>query len=67
MKLGDRTFRETWAVDFEYAAPVGEPPEPLCMIARRIEDGHRLRLWRDNLKALHVAPFAIDQDALFVA
>lgn len=67
MKLGERTFRETWAVDFEYAAPNGEPPEPLCMIARRIEDGRTLRLWRDELRALRAAPFATDADALLVA
>lgn len=67
MKLGEQTFRETWAVDFEYAAPDGEPPEPLCMVARRLEDGRTLRLWRDELRALPAAPFATDADALLVA
>lgn len=67
MKLSDRTFRETWAVAFEYAAPVGEPPEPLCMVARRLEDGRTLRLWREVLRALRSAPFATDPDALMVA
>lgn len=67
MTLGGRAFRETWAVDFEYTAPNGEPPEPLCMVARRLEDGRTLRYWQDELRALRAAPFATDGDALLVA
>ena len=54
-------------MDFEFAAPDGGPPEPLCMVARRIEDGRTLRLRREELRALQTAPFATDADVLFVA
>lgn len=67
MKIGDRAFRETWAVDFEFTAHDGEPPEPLCMVARRIEDGRTLRVWRDELLAQRAAPFATDAETLVVA
>ncbi len=67
MKIGDRTFRETWAVDFEFTAHDGEPPEPLCMVARRIEDGQTLRVWRDQLLTQRAAPFATDAESLIVA
>ena len=67
MIIGDRTFGEVWAVDFEYAAPDGEPPVPLCMVARRIEDGRTLRLWRHELGVMRAAPFACDANALLVA
>ena len=60
-------FREVWLCDFEFRAPDGERPEPLCMVAREWRIGRTLRLWQDELARLREAPFAIGPDALFVA
>ncbi len=60
-------YREIWAVDFEFQAPDGERPEPVCMVARELRSGRLLRFWRDELLALSRPPFGIGADALFVA
>ena len=31
-----RFYREAWAVDFEFAAPPGHRPRPLCLVAREL-------------------------------
>ena len=46
------SFREVWLVDFEFQAPAGERPRPVCMVARELRTGRLLRLWRDELLAL---------------
>jgi hypothetical protein len=61
------TFREIWLCDFEFHAPSGERPEPLCLVAREFRTGRTLRLWVDELRRLIVPPFAVDASALFVA
>ena len=38
-------YREIWLVDFEFRAPPGERPEPLCMVAREWRSGRTIRLW----------------------
>ena len=67
MKLCGHSFREVWAVDFEFHAPAGERPDPICLIARELGSGRTLRLWQDELKTLDQAPYSTDSDALFVA
>ncbi len=57
-------FRHIWLVDFEFAAPSGERPEPVCLVARELGSGRTLRLWRDQLRH---APYEIDRDSLLVA
>ncbi len=32
-------YREVWAMDFEFRAPDGERPEPVCMVARELRGG----------------------------
>ncbi len=39
-------FREIWLVDFEFRAPPGENPEPLCLVAYEYRSGRELRLQR---------------------
>ncbi len=56
-----------WLVDFEYYAPDGERPEPLCMVAREWRTGSTVRLWREELKARPEAPFPTGPRSLFVA
>ncbi len=59
-----------WLVDFEYHplnGREGNPPLPVCMVAREFTTGRTLRLWQDDLARLHAAPFPTDESALFVA
>ena len=60
-------YREIWAVDFEFQAPDGGRPEPVCMVVRELRFGRVLRFWRDDLMALRHPPFDVGADTLFVA
>lgn len=60
-------FREVWLVDFEFHAPPGCRPAPICMVALELRSGRRLVLWADELQALDRAPFDTGPDSLFVA
>jgi hypothetical protein len=60
-------YREVWAVDFEFRAPDGERPEPLCMVARELRGGRLVELWADELRACPMPPFDVGPDTLFVA
>lgn len=59
-----------WLCDFEFH-PVGleegNPPYPVCMVAREFFSGHTIFLWGDELAALRVAPFPTDGSAVMVA
>lgn len=61
------TFREIWVADFEFSAPPGERPQPLCLVAREFRSGRLVRLWRDQLHALRIPPFDIGRGTMFVA
>lgn len=59
-----------WLVDFEFHphnGREGNPPAPVCMVAREFTTGRTLRLWQDELVRLKTAPFPTDESALFVA
>jgi DNA polymerase I-like protein with 3'-5' exonuclease and polymerase domains len=58
-------FKEIWAVDFEYIAPEGGRPVPVCMVAKELRSGELLRVWQDDLPS-H-PPFRTDEAALFVS
>jgi hypothetical protein len=60
-------FREVWLADFEFNAPAGERPTPICMVARELRSGRTLRLAQDDLLAQRVAPYPLGPEALFVA
>lgn len=60
-------FREVWCVDFEFHAPTGERPWPVCMVARELCTGRLVRLWRDDLLALRRPPFDCGPGSLIVA
>ena len=64
---GPYGFREVWAVDFEFRAPPGETPEPLCLVARELRSGREVRAWRDQLDAMPEPPYPTGPDSLFVA
>lgn len=59
-----------WLVDFEFHPAhgrEGNPPVPVCMVARELNNRRTFRLGQDDLARLKAAPFPIDQSALFVA
>ena len=60
-------FREVWCVDFEFQAPAGERPQPVCLVARGLHTGRLIRLWRNDLLALRGPPFDCGPGSLFVA
>jgi hypothetical protein len=36
-------FEELWCVDFEFRAPAGERPDPVCLVARELRTGRVVR------------------------
>ena len=60
-------FREVWLVDFEFSAPPGERPDVVCLVAWELSSGRKLRLWQEQLQGMCCPPYAMDQDALFIA
>jgi DNA polymerase-1 len=58
-------YDQVWAVDFEFAAPPGERPSPVCMVARELHSGRTIRRWKDQFGP--APPFSIGPEALFVA
>jgi DNA polymerase family A len=58
-------FEEVWLVDFEFVAPPGERPDPVCVCALELKSGRRLRLWRHEFGDR--PPYRTDARALFVA
>ena len=62
-------FREIWAVDFEFhqGGVAGNTQIPVCMVAKELRTGRVLRYWRDELLGMDRPPFAIGEDALYVA
>jgi len=67
MTTGGEAFREIWAVDFEFRAPPGHNPEPICLVAKELISGRTIRLWQDELWAASRPPYDIGPDSLFVA
>jgi hypothetical protein len=61
-----RWFRWAWTVDFEFTAPPGERPVPLCVVARELRTNQLVRLWlADGAPAL--PPYSIGSDTLLIA
>jgi DNA polymerase family A len=59
-----REFSEIWCADFEFMAPEGEVPIPVCMVAHEIRSGRSVRLWQDKLSE---PPYRLGPSTLFVA
>ena len=62
-----RDFPQIWLVDCEFSGGEGERPEPICCVAKEWRSGQLIRLWHDDLQRHREAPYACDQEALFVA
>jgi hypothetical protein len=61
-----RHYREVWLVDFEFTAPPGERPTPLCLVARELFSGRLIRHWLVGGAAAS-PPYGTGPDVLFVA
>jgi hypothetical protein len=61
------TFRQIWCVDFEFGAPAGERPDPVCLVAWELRSGTRMKLWADEMRQRRLPPYSIDRDSLFIA
>jgi hypothetical protein len=59
-------FCRAWAVDFEFMAPPGERPIPLCVVAHELRTGRLVRTWLAD-GATTAPPFPVGPDVLFVA
>ena len=60
-------FQQVWLVDFEFSAPEGERPHPICLVAREYRTGREIRLWEDELRTRPQPPYPTDGTTLFVA
>jgi hypothetical protein len=65
--IGLDGFRSVWLCDFEFTPRPGDPPLPVCMVAREHRTGRILRLWEDELRSRRESPIPIGSDSLFVA
>ena len=59
-------YKEIWVVDFEYHAPAGETPSPICMVALEVLNQRVIRLGPEELTSKE-APFETGPDRLLVA
>ena len=67
MNVAGHDFRQVWAVDFEFTAPDGERPSPVCVVARELGTDQLVRVWLDRVKPPRRPPYPIDEESLFVA
>lgn len=59
------SFREVWLIDFEFSAPDGEHPTPICLVAREYFSGQLVRVWQDEFQSS--PPWLNCEDVLIVA
>ena len=59
------TFREIVLIDFEFEAPVGGRPIPVCCVAHELRSGRRFRIWQDQFGK--APPYSAGPDVLMVA
>ena len=67
MKIGSTFFDHVWCVDFEFSAPSGERPDPICLVAQDLASGRIVRLWEQELKERSNPPYGVGTADLFVA
>lgn len=58
-------FSQVWIIDFEFLAPVGERPDPVCLVGYELRTGRWIRFWRDELCGTP-CPYGTDSEALVV-
>ncbi len=60
-------FREVWYADFEFSAPRGDRPQPICLVAIEMRTRRTVRLWQGDLRRLPNPPYPTGAAALFVS
>jgi len=65
IKIGSMRFHEVWLADFEFSVSPGERPSVICLVARELKSGRKLRVWEDELEAMTQPPYSIGKEALF--
>lgn len=54
-------------MDFEFAAPPGDRPQPICLVAHELRSGRVVRLFGDELRACTEPPYDVSERSLVVA
>src|SRR5215475_6814578 len=60
-------FGQIWLVDFEFHAPDGERPRPLCVVGHELRSRLTVRRWLDGELLVAHPPYTCDRSSLFVA
>jgi hypothetical protein len=60
-------FREIVVADFEFSAPSGEQPVPVCLVAHELISGRQHRLFQGELLERRTPPYPVGGDTLFIA
>ena len=60
-------FDQIWLVDFEFHAPDGDRPQPICLVANELRSNRTVRLWRDRLLRSNHPPYSTSKNSLVVA
>jgi DNA polymerase I len=60
-------FCYVWCIDYEYRTPDGEPPVPICLVAKEVFSGQVRRMWRDDLLKMRNLPFDTGPATLVVS
>jgi len=60
------SYDKVWFVDFEFTAPSGHRPHPLCLVAQEWRTGQEVRLWLDG-DAPSSPPYGVGARDLLVA
>src|SRR5215204_2372217 len=58
-------YEEAWAVDFEFIAPPGDRPIPVCLVAKELHTRRVVRQWQHEFSAF--PPYRTDKKALFIS
>src|SRR5919108_1831455 len=66
MHTFQRFYREVWAIDFEFTAPPGERPTPLCFATRELFTGRRHTAWLEGTGPVS-CPWRTGPDVLVIA
>ncbi len=67
MRTAFSEFLKIYFIDFEFFAPPGENPEPICLVCRELVSGQEWRWWRDDLLKMTRPPFDTGPESLTVA
>jgi DNA polymerase-1 len=59
-------FEEVWVYDFEFHAPSGCVPGPICMVAKEIRTDKAVRIWLEGEDGKHLA-YPFPHSALLVS